>query len=161
MRARHHNSKHQIPWLASLLALSLIIAFPGAQAGKVYKWVDKEGNVTYSQTAPPGGNRADAIKTKKSHVSDEDAKAQLKALTERGRDDRKSKKLIEADKEKTAELDARKAENCKAARQNLAVLKAGGRVQSKDSDGKQFYLNQDAIAQKTAQTEAQIAQFCK
>jgi len=38
---------------ATVLLLSLLIGFASAQAGKLYKWVDRDGNVSYHDRPPP------------------------------------------------------------------------------------------------------------
>lgn len=43
-----------IPSIAATLALVLLLALTPAQAQKVYRWVDAQGRVQYSQTPPPG-----------------------------------------------------------------------------------------------------------
>lgn len=40
--------------LAVLVGMALICAGPAAFATKTYKWVDKNGNVTYQDSPPPG-----------------------------------------------------------------------------------------------------------
>lgn len=35
------------------LLLSLLIGFASAQAGKLYKWVDRDGNISYHDKPPP------------------------------------------------------------------------------------------------------------
>ncbi|MBI2801516.1 MAG: DUF4124 domain-containing protein [Gammaproteobacteria bacterium] len=52
--------------VAGLLA-SLLIALPAH--AEIYKWVDKDGNTTYS-TSPPPGQHADIVKPKVSRPAD-------------------------------------------------------------------------------------------
>ena len=40
-------------WLGALLAVGLICGAASAQAAKLYKWVDKDGKVTYQDQPPP------------------------------------------------------------------------------------------------------------
>lgn len=40
-------------WLVAVIALLMSL---GAQAGKLYKWVDADGNVSYQDKAPPEDN---------------------------------------------------------------------------------------------------------
>jgi hypothetical protein len=49
--------------MLSILAMSFIAAAP-AEAAKLWKWVDKEGNVTYSETRPP----AEATKAEEKQI---------------------------------------------------------------------------------------------
>ena len=43
------------PWIAAIIGVVLLGAGPAAHAMKTYKWVDKDGNVTYQDSPPPGG----------------------------------------------------------------------------------------------------------
>lgn len=38
-----------------LLALAILVSMPVAHAAKLYKWVDKDGRVTYHDAPPPAG----------------------------------------------------------------------------------------------------------
>jgi glutaredoxin len=48
----HHAMYHRILPL-SLLMLAIVLVAPEAQAQKLYKWVDRNGNVTYTDSKPP------------------------------------------------------------------------------------------------------------
>jgi len=49
--------KHIMPASVSITALALLLAvsIPLSMAQQMYRWVDKDGRVTYSQTPPPAG----------------------------------------------------------------------------------------------------------
>jgi hypothetical protein len=76
--------------LATALATALGAALP-AQAAKLYKWVDAEGNVTYSQQRPPD-QEAETIRLRRSmrilksasRIQDKDANGEPFYLDEAG-----------------------------------------------------------------------------
>jgi hypothetical protein len=142
---------------ASIFAL-VLIANPAS--AKIYKWVDENGNVQFTQSPPPKG-KAVEVKPRYNAVSDEAAKSRLDALRSKDKTTRESDNLAEKEAVDGDAYEARKKENCTTARKNLKILNSSGQVQAKGSDGKPFYLNDDAKAKKLAQTNAQIAEFCK
>ena len=48
----------RIPAILQALGLALLLAQPAAAADKIYKYVDKEGRVTYSSTPPAAADQA-------------------------------------------------------------------------------------------------------
>lgn len=50
--------------LSSCIALGLALACAGGAAAAPYKWVDKDGNVHYSDKPPPSGVKAEQVELK-------------------------------------------------------------------------------------------------
>lgn len=64
-------------WLA-LLTVGMISAHVTAAAGTLYKWVDKDGKVTYQdQPPPPGAGRVEERHVKGGGADDSDATSEL------------------------------------------------------------------------------------
>lgn len=146
-------------WGAGAL-LAMLCALQPAWGAKVYKWVDGQGEVHYGQAAPPDAS-ATVITTRKSPVSEEEARSRLKALTgeaseqgEEARQDQQNQKLAQ-------DYAARRKQNCETARSNLKVLESSAPVQAQGTDGKPFQLDEAARQAKMAETKAQIGEFCE
>ena len=147
----------------SLLGVSMValVLITNPASAKIYKWVDENGNVQFSQSPPPKGKgKAVEVKPRYNPVSDEAAKSRLDAMRSRDKNTRENENLAEKETADGAAYEARKKENCTTARKNLKILNSAGQVQAKGSDGKPFYLDDDAKAKKLEQTNAQIAEFC-
>lgn len=52
MRTRQAHARNDRPLLLALAAAGLVLAFQGAPAGELYRWVDDDGNVHYGDRMP-------------------------------------------------------------------------------------------------------------
>jgi hypothetical protein len=139
-----------LPVAAALLLLS------AAAPAKLYKWVDAQGNVTYSERKPPDHNAQEIKLLGVPAVSAEEARQRLDELTGKAETvskDREFKNTVTAE---VAERDKRLKENCETAQQNLRVLESASRV--KDQDG-QFMSDAQRTA-RLAQTRKEVEDSC-
>jgi flagellum-specific peptidoglycan hydrolase FlgJ len=144
--------------LALLLALTFIPL--NAPQAKMYKWVDKDGNVTYSQLKPPNV-KAETVKLHGvQSVSEEQAKERLNNLTDKADTARKDREFESTATAETKERNERLKENCETARQNLRVLKTGARVKSTDSNTGGSFLTDEQKAAQLAQANKNIENNC-
>ena len=141
-----------------LIAIAFAIAFVPMAWGQLYKWVDKEGKVHYSDTPPSeqeskqinvptgGGTGAPPPAAKQ----DKDA--------EKGRLDAK-------DAATKAEDDAKRAaynqERCARARSYLKTLSDGGRIVKYDSKGERMILNDEQIESERVRAQKAMDEACK
>lgn len=146
--------------------LLAVIAFSGLaciaaplQAGKLYKWVDEEGNVTYSQKKPPNAD-VETIRLRSSLISDEGAQEKLDALTERSEEEREDGEFEQRHASAMKERDERLKSNCKIAQENMRILRTSSRIQGKDGEGNAYFLDEDAIKAKMDETQRQIDANC-
>ena len=142
------------------LATALSAALP-AQAAKLYKWVDADGNVTYSERRPPPESNAETIRLRSATLNADDAQDKLDALTERADEQRKDREFADNSATATKERDERMASNCQIARENMRILKTTSRIQDKDENGEPYFLDEAGIQAKIAQTQQQIDDNCK
>ncbi len=147
-------------WLATItLATALGTALP-VQAGKLYKYVDEQGNVTYSQSKPLG-QEAKTIKLKSATLDASGAQDKLDELNERAASQDKDREFAENSATATAERNERMANNCKTAQENLRILRTTSRVQDRGADGELYFLDESGIKAKMAATQEQIDNNCK
>lgn len=134
-----------------------------AQAA-VYKWVDKDGNVVYSQRPPPSGQQYDKPKvgSKNSRYPNEAESAPdatdngSPAATSPGAGDGKDASKIIADSlAKSAET---RRKNCDAAKTNLEIYTTYKRV--KDKDGNVIRLDDNVRSAKIEEMKKNIQEFC-
>ncbi|HEY5700988.1 MAG TPA: DUF4124 domain-containing protein [Gammaproteobacteria bacterium] len=144
------------------LALAFVLAgtpLEPAEA-KLYKWVDENGNVTYSERKPPD-QKATEIKVRTAPVTPEQAREQIEGLkdkTDTTKQDRDYAKTAKAEDQAAAE---QLKKNCEIARQNRRVLENTSRIQDKDKEGNTYFLNEGQIAAKLEQSKKQIELYCK
>jgi Domain of unknown function (DUF4124) len=151
--------------LVATIILALLSLTVGAQ---VYRWVDKDGKVQYSdQPPPPGAGKAEATRINSSSPAPSapaPAKPADKAgdkSADKGKDAGKvvdAQKSSEADKAKQAkEMET----FCNDQRGNLRMLQDGGRISRTSADGERSYMSDEQIAAEIARTQATIAERCK
>lgn len=147
-------------WLTTIaLAAALGIALP-AQATKLYKYVDEQGNVTYSQTKPKG-HEAETIRLNSATLDSSGAQEELDRLNDKAAAQGKDREFANNSASATAERDERMASNCKIAQENMRILRTTSRIQDKDANGEAYFLDEAAIQAKMTATQGQIDKNCK
>lgn len=147
-------------WLTTIaLAAALGIALP-AQATNLYKYVDEQGNVTYSQTKPKG-HEAETIRLNSATLDSSGAQEKLDRLNEKAAAQSKDRQFAETSASAAAERDERMASNCKIAQENMRILRTTSRIQDKDANGEAYFLDEAAIQAKMTATQRQIEDNCK
>lgn len=134
-------------WAAVVTAgLLFAIVIHPAQADQVYKSVDAQGHVTYSDRPnSPGAQKTDVA------VQQADPKEAARLAKEHqvlnAEDDQRQKQQLAADKTK-AQQDKDKVARCQAAKDHYNSIKEG-RLYKHDADGnRQFMSDSEADAQR-------------
>lgn len=164
--------------LGSLLMLAAITTAmaPGLAQAEIYKWKDKNGTTRYSDIPPPSNIKNESIGRKATKAptpaETEPAQAANKAgsaapndATAINREEAAAKRAQNAeakkmaDEVKAAEMKYRQ-ESCTAARNNLRMYTAGGRLMTTDANGERRYLGDDEISNNRAQAQQAVEKFC-
>ncbi len=144
-----------------LILLTLAVFLPMQDGfARMYKWVDGNGEVQYTQH-PPVGRSATEIKAHASPVRDEDAKKQLEALHEKAEEQRLERKLGTEKAARLKKTKEDKKKNCLTARKNLEVLKTAPRIRDKNTGGEFVYLDEKTRQKRLDATRQQIKENCK
>ena len=141
----------------------LIITYLGfgsidAHAGKVYKWVDEHGVVTFGdREQKPESIPAETVKID-SYVPP--PKPAAKA------DDAEKKAKDAADKQKQAAAEpkmspAEKRRLCSQARGDLAAIQAHGQIREKDAKGNLTYLSDEQKQARIKAANKSIKEYCR
>ena len=146
----------QTSWLIAVLFIVLPLHTPLAA---MYKWVDEEGNVSYSDQPPPDANPQE-IEKKSYGISDEESQEQLEELGEKA-NAAKQERDINADvAAQQAERNATIKKNCEIARQNLELLTSQSRVTLEGEDGNPYFLTDEDKQSKTLDARAGVDRYC-
>jgi len=145
--------------LATIALVTAVCAALPAQAAKLYKWVDDQGNVTYSERRPTN-RESETIQLRGATLDSSGAQEKLDQLNERANAEQKDREFAENSASATAERSERMANNCKIARENLRILKTTSRIQDKDADGEAYFLDEAGIQAKMADTQRQVENNC-
>ena len=158
--------------LSMALGLALCVALPAS--AQMYKWVDSEGKVQYSDKPPPSNIKTEKLRAParasapaasegKGAAPKDPAKAGPKTTAEQEQAFRKRQldagKAQEEEGQKQAETRAR-AENCKRAKAALTNLQIGGRQMRIDEKGERVFLDDQQIAQEAANARQEAAAAC-
>ena len=147
-----------------LFIAAAILLATATVAAQVYKWVDKDGKVQYSDMPPP----ATATKTEARKIETSPAvvstPALAKSLQDRAKDFDKRKTDV-AEKAKKSEIDQQKAEtyaaNCSDARAALRQLESGRPITRTSETGSREYLDDEARQAEMTKARKSIEGFCK
>ena len=145
------------------MAIFLLLTSINSHAA-LNKWVDADGKVHYSDTAPSDVE----VKKLRSSVAPDIATAVSgvaapKTLAEREAEWKKSQKSKEEATQKAAreqEAALVKQKNCDGARGNLATYENSPRMVQYDAKGERTYLDDAARAQKTEEARKAIGTYC-
>jgi hypothetical protein len=159
--------------LSVAIWLMLCLALPAS--AQMYKWVDSNGKVQYSDKPPPSNIKTEKLREPgpaasapaaaegKGGAKKDAAKAGPKTAAEQEQAFRKRQadatKAQQEEGQKQAEASDR-AENCKRAKAALANLQIGGRQMRIDEKGERVFLDDQQIAQETARARQEAATAC-
>jgi hypothetical protein len=141
-----------------ILLLACALACSPVAFGQLYKSIDKDGRVVYSDQ-PPANANAQQLK-----VSPGPAPAAPPTAKERGKEQEKGKAAA-AEKAKEDELKAKQAkanqERCEVARTQLRNFDAGGRFLVVDAKGERNILDEKQVEEERAKAQKAIDESCK
>jgi hypothetical protein len=145
-----------------LFALLLVGTFAYAAEGQVYKWTDSGGVTHYSDAPPP----KDALNVQMVHVSGGShsvSSASTETAEKPPADVATGQPPQAAPPPSTALADtaSNSAKSCAQARRNLELLQSKFAVSVAGADGKPQALDDKGRQAQIADTNAQIALFCK
>jgi len=146
--------------LVGLTAMLSIGAGALAQAA-MYKWVDAQGKVQYTQTPPPAGQFKE-LKPGPPPQAPEEAERQLKQLLERQRESAKQRERAAENQEADERRQAQQDRLCGQAEKHLAVLESrpGPRLGVVENGAVVRRMDEGERQTKLAETREIIAKFC-
>ncbi len=132
---------------------------------QLYKWVDANGQVHYSDKPPP----ASAKREKTLNIRNvpapappsEGGTATAKSAAEQDLEFRKRKVEQEEEQKKAAAEAETERENCARAQEKLRLYEEAGRVYRVDEQGERQYLSDEGRERGMAQAREEIAKYCK
>jgi hypothetical protein len=150
------NRKH--PWIAllSLIALTFITV----HADEVYRWVDAQGNVHYSQTPPPNaGTKAKLVDVAPPPPDITGEQQQQKLVKSVQAADAEQQKAAEA-AQKLAQEKAQKQQACEDARKRLQGYMEAHRVITNANSANPTYYTGEDLVRFRQQAQQQVDKLC-
>lgn len=145
-----------------LVAALLCLAVPALAAEGFHKWYDEDGQVVYSQFAPPEGREGEVVEPPPPPAEDPAAaQRRLQEQQQRTADFLEDKELAsEKATEQQAALD-RNQERCARARENLRLLSGRSRQLFQMPDGTVTRLSEEDRQARRAEMQKVIDESCK
>lgn len=145
------------------ILVMLFVMVTGIQAGKIYKWVDENGQIHYSSQKPPG-QEVETVKVKKGPkaVQAEESGSADKADDKDAptAEDEEAEALA---REQLAKSDAaNKKKMCEQARRNIDSLNASVRVVQKDEKtGENVRMSDEQRVQALKKAQQAVKEYCQ
>lgn len=158
--------------MTRLLVLGLAMAMAASASAQLYRWVDKDGKVRYTDTPPPAGVKARTlgapapVAPAAAETPDAAKKDAAKGpLTAAEQEQAFRKRQLEAQKAaEKADLARKesdtKRENCTRARAALATLESGQRITRTDAQGERAFLEDDAREREAERARQSVREWC-
>ncbi len=129
---------------------------------RIYKWVDANGDVHYSEQAPPESKARELkVQSRPADTAELDRLKEKAGLTppkEGAKTPEEALAPTAADKAADAK---QRQKNCQIARKNLEVLGTSRRVATKDEKGNYVRLDDNQRQAQMEQARKQIEENCK
>ncbi len=129
----------------------------GASAGKLYRWVDGDGVVHFTQYPPQNRKGVEKIELRPPPTS-----GPVEEVEEReDNPEKRGEAPVEGAQEqkKTKEIAALDRKNCEISRRNLTILE-GGRPRLRDSDGNVRIIADEERKSRIEQARKDVDEFC-
>jgi len=142
--------------LKLLLSLSLL-ALPctGLLADGIYKWVDEQGTVHYSDKKPHSQAQSLTIRSTGQIATPPDPHAQLSEVQRQ----KEIEQIAQTQAAEVAEEQKQRQTACESARQGLETLKNHARVRIEEN-GNQRYLTPEEIVDARAKFQQAVTDHC-
>ena len=148
------------------VALAVLLA-TATVAAQVYKWVDKDGKVQYSDMPPPlSASKAEPKKLNTSTTpaaTTATASNAPKSLQDRSKDadKRRVEEIEKAKKDEEAQKIARQnEERCRAATRYKGDLDSGRPIARNNEQGERAYMSDEERSTETARIKSVMAEAC-
>ena len=156
------------------LGALLLAASGGTSAQDMYRWVDAQGKVHYSDQPPPadarefkslnpsGLSQEDPLDEEVSEDSD-DVQDEAPSYVQQEQDfeRRQAEQAEQQAKQQQAEAEAaERKRNCEMARSNYNTISVGGRITRVNAAGEREFLSDEEIKSETAKARQMMQQWC-
>ncbi|MDH5472741.1 MAG: DUF4124 domain-containing protein [Gammaproteobacteria bacterium] len=147
-----------------LFIIALIALFPVTAYTSVYKWIDEDGKVHYSQSKPGNNIEVERLRIKgaKPDYATSDAKPEDEMKNKPSDDTKKAEQPVAQPAQEENKLSPKEAKAaCQSARTKLAQLQSSGQVRQRDAKGNISYLSDEQKQAEIAKAQKIIKKLCK
>jgi hypothetical protein len=141
-----------------ILVLACALAASSGALAQLYKWVDKDGRVTYSDQPPPAQQSKQLNLGTGPHGPAQRSAVELDKELEKSRLEAKEKAKLAENAAKKKQLDE---ENCNRAKAYLQTVTYGGRIATIDAKGEPALLDDQQIEAERVKAQKAVDEACK
>jgi Domain of unknown function (DUF4124) len=143
----------------AVLAIS-VLSWISAQADQVYRWVDAQGNVHYSQTPPPSAStKARLVDVEPAPVDATSVKQQQQLVKSMDAANAEQQKAAAAAQQQAQEK-VRKQQACEAARKQLQEYMQAHKVITNGNSANPTYYTGEDLVKFRQQAQQQVDKVC-
>jgi hypothetical protein len=151
-----------------LLVLLLVGLAAGLQA-EVYRWVDEQGRMHFSDRVPHQMEQSYSSQSSSSGTEKKsETAAQAGIEAKRREKELRMLRALQAEREKKAataarqkKVQSRQRRNCEIARMNLDATRTSNRIYRRDDDGNRVYLDDADIEKEIVARQADVDKWCR
>jgi hypothetical protein len=158
---RYSGTAAQLGSGGAILAglMLLVCAAPSLRAGEIYKSVDAEGHVVYSDRADTAAARKTSVTVEPADPKEAARIAKEQAILQSAETERDRQKLI--DDAKKAQQEQVKQAQCDRAREHYYSVKDARRLYDRDAEGNRVYLSDPDADAKREEARQAMAAACE
>jgi hypothetical protein len=159
---RHQRMRHLRQCGPAMLYAALVcIVGQCARGADVYKTVDAQGNVVYSDHPISSASQRITLQVTAPNAQEAARLTKEQALqSAQASQEMKDTQQAAADQQKQAAAEALQKQRCDAARSRYATFAAGGRLFKTDEQGNRAYYSDDEIAAELVTAKAAMDSAC-
>jgi hypothetical protein len=150
-------------WTGMIALAALLLAVSAiTPAQEMYRWVDKTGEVHYSDQPPPPEVKEYRSLTRSGTAAGAPAGVNAGADSYEDQEaDFQRRRAQESEQQSKAEqAETERKKNCDLARSQYNTISAGGRISRRDAQGEMIYLSDEQIAEESEQAREEMEKWC-
>lgn len=150
--------------LPTSLFLIALLAIPLAAGAQVYKWTDANGTVHYADAPPKQGDNYEKVDPDLDSGRAErtsDSNAATNSDEETSDNDTSARATASRPNEKQKDTPENRNKLCDRVSQNIDQLQSNGPVITRDENGAQQVMDEDARKQRLQQARQRKKQYCQ
>ena len=133
-----------------------LLLLPGVAAAEIYRWVDANGQVHFDQR--PAAADAEPIEVKPQVIERDQATRERQARSERFYDARRQEQALAT--AQSAELRAKRNEECNELRRRLAQVPEGFRYYRSEANDQRTYYSDEEMDAARRQLRDRVSERC-
>lgn len=148
--------------MKTLIFVIISAVFSAAATASVYRWVDADGQVHYSQFKPAGVNATEQNKPNTNQgPNPEEAKKRLEELRAKLQENINDREKAKKEQAEAKEDKERRKENCEKAKEQLRGYENNGRVYKTLENGERYWYTEKEREGLINSAKEQVKKYCE